>query len=316
MEYRNLGRSGLKVSQMALGTNAFGTRTDEATAIRIVHAALDAGINLIDTADMYGQGESERMIGLALKDRRSRAIIATKFWYPTGDGPNDRGASRKHIMDAVDASLRRLQTDYIDLYQIHRWDPEIPIEETMRALDDLVRSGKVRYIGCSNFAAWQIVKANAVADRHGWARFISNQPEYSPVNRQIEKEVIPACLAEGVGQIVYFPLAGGLLTGKYRRGEAPPPDSRAAKQGPRFAERWFTPAHFDLVEAMEQVAREAGVTLAQLTLAWVMARPGVTSAIVGASRPEQVAENVSACSVQLPQEIMDRVTALSEPFTR
>ncbi|BAD40692.1 aldo/keto reductase [Symbiobacterium thermophilum] len=316
MEYRNLGRSGLKVSKMALGTNAFGTRTDEATAIRIVHAALDAGINLIDTADMYGQGESERMIGLALKDRRSRAVLATKCWYPTGDGPNDRGASRKHIMDAVDASLRRLQTDYIDLYQIHRWDGDTPIEETMRALEDLVRAGKVRYIGCSNFAAWQIVMANAVADRHGWSRFISNQPEYSPVSRQIEQEVIPACLADGVGQIVYFPLAGGLFTGKYRRGEAPPPDSRAAKQGPRFAERWLTPAHFDLVEAMEHVAREAGLTLTQLTLAWVMARPGVTAAIVGASRPEQVAENVSACEVQLPQEVMDRVTALSEPFTR
>lgn len=316
MEYRNLGRSGLKVSQMALGTNAFGTRCDEATAVRIVHAALDAGINLIDTADMYGQGESERMIGLALKDRRSKALIATKCWYPTGDGPNDRGTSRKHIMDAVDASLRRLQTDYIDLYQMHQWDPETPIEETMRALEDLVRSGKVRYIGCSNFAGWQIVKANAVADRFGWTRFISNQPEYSPVNRRIEQEVIPACLAEGVGQIVYFPLAGGLFTGKYRRGQAPPPDSRAAKQGPRFAERWFTDANFDLAEAMEEIAREAGVTLAQLTLAWVMARPGVTAAIVGASRPEQVLQNVSACDVALPQEVMDRVTQLSDPFVR
>lgn len=316
MEYRNLGRSGLKVSQMALGTNAFGTRSDEATSIKIVHAALDAGINLIDTADLYGQGESERIIGLALKDRRSRALIATKCWYPTGDGPNDRGTSRKHIMDAVDASLRRLQTDYIDLYQVHHWDPTTPIEETMRALEDLVRAGKVRYIGCSNFSGWQIVKANAVADRHGWARFISNQPEYSPVNRRIEQEVIPASLAEGVGQIVYFPLAGGLFTGKYRRGQAPPEDSRAAKQGQRFVDRWFTEANFDLMEAMEGVAREAGVKLAQLTLAWVMARPGVTSAIVGASRPEQVAQNVSACEVGLPQEIMDRVTALSEPFTR
>ncbi|MEW8977522.1 MAG: aldo/keto reductase [Symbiobacterium sp.] len=316
MEYRNLGRSGLKVSQMALGTNSFGTRSDEATSIRIVHAALDAGINLIDTADMYGQGESERMIGLALKDRRSRAIIATKCWYPTGDGPNDRGTSRKHIMDAVDASLRRLQTDYIDLYQVHRWDPETPIEETMRALEDLVRSGKVRYIGCSNFAAWQIVKANAVADRHGWARFISNQPEYSPVNRQIEREVVPACEAEGVGQIVYFPLAGGLFTGKYRRGEAPPAGSRAATQGSRFVERWFTDANFDLVEAMERLAAEAGVTLAQLTLAWVMSRPGITAAIVGASRPEQVLQNVSACDVRLAPEVLQKVTELSEPFAR
>lgn len=316
MEYRNLGRSGLKVSQMALGTNAFGTRADEATGIAIVHAALDAGINLIDTADMYGSGESERIIGLALKGRRSQAVLATKCWFPTGDGPNDRGTSRKHIMDAVDASLRRLQTDYIDLYQMHNWDPTTPIEETMRALDDLVRAGKVRYIGCSNFAGWQIVKANAVADRHGWARFVSNQPEYSPVNRKIEHEVIPASEAEGVGQIVYFPLAGGLFTGKYRRGEAPPEGSRAAKQGPRFAERWLTDANFDLAEGMEAVAAEAGVTLPQLTLAWVMARPGVTAAIVGASRPQQVAQNVSACDVKLSAEVLEKVTSLSEPFTR
>lgn len=314
MEYRNLGHSGLKVSKMALGTNAFGTRSDEATGIAVVHAALDAGINLIDTADMYGAGESERIVGLALKGRRSEAILATKCWFPTGEAPNDRGISRKHIMDAVDASLKRLQTDYIDLYQMHNWDPTTPIEETMRALDDLVRSGKVRYIGCSNFAGWQIVKANAVADQKGYVRFISNQPEYSPANRKIEAEVIPAGLADGVGQIVYFPLAGGLFTGKYRRGEAPPEGSRAVTQGERFVNRWFTDANWSLLEGMERVAEEAGVSLPHLTLAWVMARPGITAAIVGASRPEQVVQNAAACEVSLSADVMARVEELSAAF--
>lgn len=314
MEYRNLGHSGLKVSKMALGTNAFGTRSDEATGIAVVHAALDAGINLIDTADKYGAGESERIVGLALKGRRSEAILATKCWFPTGEAPNDRGISRKHIMDAVDASLKRLQTDYIDLYQMHNWDPTTPIEETMRALDDLVRSGKVRYIGCSNFAGWQIVKANAVADQKGYVRFISNQPEYSPANRKIEAEVIPAGLADGVGQIVYFPLAGGLFTGKYRRGEAPPEGSRAVTQGERFVNRWFTDANWSLLEGMERVAEEAGVSLPHLTLAWVMARPGITAAIVGASRPEQVVQNAAACEVSLSADVMARVEELSAAF--
>lgn len=314
MEYRNLGHSGLKVSKMALGTNAFGTRSDEATGIAVVHAALDAGINLIDTADMYGAGESERIVGLALKGRRSEAILATKCWYPMGEGPNDRGISRKHIMDAVDASLKRLGTDYIDLYQMHNWDPSTPIEESMRALDDLVRSGKVRYIGCSNFAGWQIVKANAVADQKGYVRFVSNQPEYSPANRKIEAEVIPAGLADGVGQIVYFPLAGGLLTGKYHRNEAPPAGSRAITQGERFVKRWFTDANWSLAEGMEAVAREGGLSLPHLTLAWVMARPGVTAAIVGASRPEQVVQNAAACDVALSAEAMARVEELSAAF--
>lgn len=314
MEYRNLGRSGLKVSKMALGTNAFGTRTDEAAGIAIVHAALDAGINLVDTADMYGDGESERIVGKAIRDRRSRVVLATKGGWRVGEGPNDAGSSRQHILDAVDASLKRLGTDYIDLYQMHRWDGETPLEETLETLNDLVRWGKVRYIGCSNYAAWQIVKAVGIQERRGFARYISHQPEYSPVNRAIEREVIPASLSEGLGQIVYFPLAGGLFTGKYRRGEAAPAGSRAAVQGEHFTHRWFTDRNFDLVDRLSGIAQEAGISLPHLVLAWVMARPGVTAAIVGASRAEQVQANVAVCDVVLPPEVIQQVDAASADF--
>ena len=234
MEYRNLGRSGLKVSSMSLGTNAFGGRASEEASIAVIHRAIDGGINLIDTADIYTGSESERIIGKALKDRRHQVVLATKAVFRTGPGPNDAGASRQHILDAVDASLRRLETDYIDLYQMHGFDPETPLEETLQTLNDLVRAGKVRYIGCSNYAAWQIVKALGISERNGWARFVSHQPEYSPANRKIEREVVPAGISEGVGQIVYFPLAGGLLSGKYKRGEAPP---RAPRRHPGSAVR-------------------------------------------------------------------------------
>jgi aryl-alcohol dehydrogenase-like predicted oxidoreductase len=314
MEYRNLGRSGLKVSPISLGTNAFGGRADEATSIAVVHKALDSGINLIDTADTYMGGESERIIGLALQGRRAQAVLATKGWFPMGEGPNDRGLSRKHILDAVDASLRRLQTDYIDLYQMHNWDPETPLEETLETLNDLVRSGKVRYIGCSNFAGWQFVKALGISERRGWARFISNQPEYSPANRKIERDVIPAGIAEGVGQIVYFPLAGGLFTGKYKRNEAPPEDSRAITQGERFKTRWMTDRNFTLVERMTEIAAEAGISLPHLAIAWAMAKPGVTSAIVGASKVAQLTDNIGACEAKLTPEVIKLVDEVSADF--
>lgn len=296
---------------MSLGCNAFGVRSDEATSIAVVHQALDAGINLLDTADIYGNGESERLVGKALKGRRHQAVLATKGYGKMGDGPNDVGASRKHILDAVDASLRRLETDYIDLYQMHNWDPNTPLEETLKTLDDLVRWGKVRYLGCSNYAAWQIVKALGLSDKLGLERFVSNQPEYSPANREIEREIIPAGLSEGVGQIVYFPLAGGLLTGKYKRGEAAPAGSRAITQGERFVNRWFTDANWTLAEQMSKIAEEVGVSLSHLALAWVMAKPGVASAIVGASRPEQVVDNVKACDVKLSPEVIAQIDAIS-----
>lgn len=314
MEYRKLGRSGLKVSTISLGTNAFGARADEATSIGIVDAALEAGINLIDTADIYTAGESERMIGKALKGRRSQVVLATKGHGRMGLGPNEAGSSRQHLLDAVDASLRRLETDYIDLYQLHSWDGETPLEETLETLNDLVRWGKVRYIGCSNFAGWQIVKALGIAERRGWARFISNQPEYSPANRQIEREIIPAGLSEGVGQIVYFPLAGGLFTGKYKRNEAPPAGSRAITQGERFVNRWLNERNFTLAEQMEAVAAEVGISVAHLAIAWCMAKPGVSSAIVGASRVEQVVDNVGAASVKLSPETIQKVDEISAAF--
>lgn len=314
MEYRKLGRSGLKVSTISLGTNAFGARADEATSIGIVDAALEAGINLIDTADIYTAGESERMIGKALKGRRSQVVLATKGHGRMGLGPNEAGSSRQHLLDAVDASLRRLETDYIDLYQLHSWDGETPLEETLETLNDLVRWGKVRYIGCSNFAGWQIVKALGIAERRGWARLISNQPEYSPANRQIERELIPAGLSEGVGQIVYFPLAGGLFTGKYKRNEAPPAGSRAITQGERFVNRWLNERNFTLAEQMEAVAAEVGISVAHLAIAWCMAKPGVSSAIVGASRVEQVVDNVGAASVKLSPETIQKVDEISAAF--
>jgi len=314
MEYRALGWSGLKVSALSLGTNAFGGRADEASSIAVVHAALDAGVNLIDTADIYTGSESERIIGKALKGRRSAAVLATKVFYPVGTGPNEAGSSRVHILDAVDASLRRLEVDYIDLYQLHDWDPVTPLEETLRTLDDLVRWGKVRYVGCSNFAAWQMVKALGISERRGLVRFISSQPEYSPLRRQIEREMVPAGLAEGVGQIVYFPLAGGLLTGKYWPGTEPPVGSRAVTQGSRFVSRWLTERNFALADRLAALAAEAGLSLTHLTLAWVMAKPGVASAIVGATKVAQLQENLGACEVSLSPDLMVKIDAASAEF--
>lgn len=311
MDYRNLGRSGLKVSALSLGTNAFGGRADEQTSINVVHKALDLGINLIDTADVYVAGESEKCIGKALVGRRSEAILATKCVMPMGKGPNESGASRKHILDAVDASLKRLQTDYIDLYQMHRWDANTPLEETLQTLDDLVRWGKVRYIGCSNYTAWQQVKALGISERRGYARFVSNQPEYSPVNRKIEREIIPAGLSEGIGQIVYFPLAGGLFTGKYKPGQALPEGSRAVKQGQVFVDRWLNEPNFALMAKLTDMATGLGLTLPHLVLAWVMAKPGVTSAIVGASKPEQVEANFGATAVVLSAETVAQIEELT-----
>ena len=312
MQYRCLGRTGLRVSVYGLGTNAFGGRADEATSVRIIHHALDHGVNLIDTANIYTGGESERIIGKAIRDRRHQVILATKCGMRTGDGPNDRGSSRWHIMRELEGSLRRLGTDYVDLYQIHEFDPDTPLEETLRALDDLVRQGKVRYVGCSNYAAWQLCKALWVSDRLGLVRYESVQPPYSPLDRRIERELVPLCLDQGVGILTYYPLAGGILTGKYRPGEAPPPGSRAVTQ-PRFAER-LSDRNLRLAEALAGLAREVGVTVAQLALAWAMHRPGITSVLVGATRVEQQEENLRAVDVALDAEVIDRINQLSAEF--
>ncbi|HLW47975.1 MAG TPA: aldo/keto reductase [bacterium] len=312
MIYRQLGRSGLNVSAYALGTNAFGGRADEETSIAIIHHALDHGVNLIDTANIYTDSNSERIIGKALRGRRDQAALATKCGLKVGDGPNDEGASRAHIMREIDRSLARLGTDYVDLYQIHTWDDRTPLEETLRALDDLVRAGKVRYVGCSNYAAWQVCRALWVSDRRGFARYESVQPAYSPADRRIEPELVPCCLADGVGLLVYFPLAGGVLTGKYKPGTPPPQGSRALTQ-PQFAKR-LTDENLRLAQDMAGLASEIGCTISQLTLAWVMQRPGITSALVGATKVAQQEENLKAVELKVPPQILDRVTDISAAF--
>jgi aryl-alcohol dehydrogenase-like predicted oxidoreductase len=312
IKYRQLGRSGLRVSAYALGTNAFGGRADEAASTAVIQHALDHGVNLIDTANIYTETRSETIIGKALKGRRAQAIVATKCGMRTGDGPNDTSSSRWHVMREVEGSLRRLQSDYIDLYQIHRFDDRTPVDETLRAFDDLIRQGKLRYIGCSNFAAWQLCKALWASDRYGLARYESVQPEYSPANRRIETELIPLCLDQGVGVIVWFPLAGGILTGKYKAGAEPPQGSRAVTQ-PAFARR-LTETTLALARDMERLAAEVGATVAQLTLAWVMNRPGITSAIVGATRVAQQEENLKSVDLELSAEVSGRVDAISQPF--
>jgi len=278
----------------------------------LVGNSLDAGINFIDTANIYSYGESETMLGKALGPKRKDVVIASKVYGRMGKGANQVGLSRLHIMQEVEASLQRMNTDYIDLYQIHGFDSVTPLEETLSALTDLVRQGKVRYIGCSNFAAWQVCKALWMSERCGLARYVSVQPEYSPADRRIEPELVPLCLDQGVGLIVYFPLAGGILTGKYKPGAQPPQGSRAMTQ-PAFARR-LNERNLALAENMERLAAEIGATVAQLTLAWVMNRPGITSALVGATRVAQQEENLKAVDLELSPAVMNRVNELSQAF--
>lgn len=299
MEYRRLGRSGLKVSVVGLGGNNFGAACDAERSIAVIHRALDVGINLIDTSDSYSRGVSEEYIGEALAGRRDEAIVATKVVSAMGDRPNERGASRKHILDGCEASLRRLNTDYIDLYQLHRWDPETPLEESLRALDDLVRQGKVRYVGCSNFAAWQLTYGLGLAERLNLTSFVSVQPHFNMFVRDVEKELLPACAHFGVGVIPYFPLASGLLTGKYEAGKEPPPDTRAARN-PRMLQQ--SSERFATVEKLKSFAAERGYGLAQLAIAWLAAHPEVSTVIAGATRVDQVEQNARAAEVKLSAE--------------
>ena len=292
MQYRNLGNSGLKVSAIGLGTNQFGGKVDLDGTKNILAAALDVGVNFIDTADVYQGGRSEENIGIALKGQRNQAIIATKVFFKMGAGPNDQGASRQHILAGVNASLRRLQTDYIDLYQIHRWDVETPIEETMQALDDLVRQGKVRYLGASNFSAWQLTHANAVAELRSWTKFVSVQPHYHLMEREIEKELIPACDYLGIGILPYFPLAGGFLTGKYREGQPAPEGSRGETSD--YVKRYMTPERYAKLTKLMSFAEERDHTINELAHAWLLAQPMVSSVISGATKVEHVQANAAA----------------------
>ncbi|MGO4345324.1 aldo/keto reductase [Paenibacillus sp. MCAF9] len=315
MEYRKLGRTGLQVSEVSLGTMAFGRWIDEEASAAILDAALDHGINLVDTANVYGEGESERILGNLLKERRHQIVLATKVHGRVGEGANDSGQSRYHIYKAVEDSLKRLKTDYLDLYQVHRFDPNTPLEETLRALDDLVRQGKVRYIGASNFAAWQLAKAHGISALHSLHRFESLQPEYSIISREIEKEIIPFVQSEQVGVIVYSPLGRGILSGKYRVGEAPPEGSRLAA-GEQRLEELLKKNAIPVAEAIRPLAEEKGLTQAQYALSWVLSRPGITSAILGASKLEHITEAAKSWDVKLSAEELakaDEATSNLEP---
>ena len=308
MEYRQLGKSGLRVSVIGLGTNQFGGKVDQAGVNTIIDGALDLGINLIDTADTYSKGGSEETLGVALRGKWDRVVLATKVHGKMGEGPNDWGTSRYHIMNGIEASLRRLQTDHIDLYQMHRFDATTPLEETLRTLDDLVRSGKVRYIGASNYAAWQLAEANMLAEMRGYVPFVSIQNHYHMLERDLEREMMPYCNAHNVGILPYFPLAGGFLTGKYRRGQAVPAGSRG-EQSP-YVQRYMVDANYDKVERLEAWANERGHTMAELAHAWLLAQPQVSSVISGATRLEQVQANAAAADWQLTPDEYEEVNAV------
>ena len=311
MKYRSLGSSGLKVSLVGIGCNNFGRRCDQQQTAKIVHCALDQGINFFDTADMYGGGLSEEFLGLAIGDRaRQDIIIATKFGNSMGKGGLKRGASRRYIMNAVDDSLRRLGTDYIDLYQQHIPDSETSIEETLRALDDLVSSGKVRYIGHSNFSGWQVSDAHWTAKYQGLNQFVTAQNLYSLLDRRIENEVLPACEKYGVGMLPFFPLASGMLTGKYKRGAAPEEGTRLATMGDR-ASAAMSDANFDKVEALSEYAQQSGYSLLQLAMSWLASKPVISSVIAGATSEEQVIANAQGVAWQLSDDEMNHVNELT-----
>jgi aryl-alcohol dehydrogenase-like predicted oxidoreductase len=320
MNYRQLGRSGLRISQLTLGTMTFGGHgefrnigtTELDGARRQIDMALDAGVNLIDTANMYSAGASEEIIGRALSGRRDQVLLATKARFSMGSGPNDAGLSRHHLIEACEASLRRLQTDHIDLYQVHEWDGRTPLQETLGALDHLLSSGKVRYVGCSNFAAWQVMKALGIAQRTGLPEFVSQQIYLSLQERSAEYEIVPSAIDQGLGLLIWSPLAGGLLSGKYRRGQPPPP-------GARHAIEWSEPPVYDedklydTIETLVEIASSRHVSAAQVALAWLLARPGITSVVVGARTDEQLADNLAAATLELTPEEHDRLEAVSRP---
>jgi aryl-alcohol dehydrogenase-like predicted oxidoreductase len=317
MEFRHLGRSGLMVSEIAYGNwITHGSQVEEDAARACVRAALDEGITTFDTADVYANTRAEEVLGRALDGvRRETLEICTKVYWPTGPGRNDRGLSRKHIMESINGSLRRLRTDYVDLYQAHRFDHETPLEETLRAFDDLVRQGKVLYVGVSEWRAEEIARALRIADEMGLDRIVSNQPQYSMLWRVIEAEVVPLCEKEGIGQIVFSPIAQGVLTGKYAPGQPPPAGSRATdeKSGATFIERLLDERILTRVARLRPIADAAGLTMAQLALAWVLNNPNVAAAIVGATRPEQVRDNVKAAGVRLERELLEQVDKVLDP---
>lgn len=321
MRYRRLGKTGLMVSELCLGTMTFGREVGEEGSRGIISRYLEAGGNFVDTADVYERGAAEEIVGRAIKDLdREEIVLATKVRFPMGEGPNDVGLSRKHVISGCEASLRRLRTDYVDLYQVHMWDAATPLEETLSALTDLVRSGKVRYLGLSNFAGWQIAKAAGVSERGGFERFVSLQPQYSLVERNIEREVLPACREEGIGVIPWGPLGGGFLSGKYRRGEEPPEGSRIAGAPDEFEEAWRkrnVDRNWRTLEVVGAISKETGRSYAQVSLNWLLQRDGVAAPIIGARRLDQLEDNLGAAGWDLEEEQverLDRASAIEEVY--
>lgn len=313
MKFRKLGNSGLKVSEISLGSwLTYGGYVERENAVNSIRKAYELGINFFDTANVYERGEAEKVVGATLKDYpRESYVLATKVFWPMGDGPNDRGLSRKHIMEQCHASLKRLGMDYVDIYYCHRYDPDTPLEETLRALDDLVTQGKVLYVGVSEWSATQMAQALALADKYLLDRIIVNQPIYNMLNRYIEKEVIPFGEQNGISQVVFSPLAQGLLTGKYKSASDIPQDSRAAKL--ENMRKGITEEKIAIVNRLESVAGEVGCSLSQLALAWILRQPNVASALVGASRPEQVEQNVKALDVELSDDVLERIEGILNP---
>jgi 1-deoxyxylulose-5-phosphate synthase len=317
MKYINLGKTGLKVSRLSLGTMTYGSPQwrewvlPEEESRPLIKRALEVGINFFDTADAYSLGVSEKIVGQALKDfvKRDQVIIATKVCYPMGDGPNDRGLSRKHILDSIDASLQRLQTDYVDLYQIHRWDYETPIEETLEALHDIVKTGKARYVGASSMYAWQFAKALYLADKHGWTRFVSMQNHYNLVYREEEREMLPLCRAEGIGVIPWSPLARGFLSGNRQRQSLG--DTPRAKTDHVAQTHYYDESDFQVVDQVIGLAKARGVSPAQIALAWLLHQPGVTAPIIGATKIEYIEEAIAAVELKLDD---DERTQLEQPY--
>jgi len=324
MKQRSLGRSGLKVSEICLGTMTFGVQCDEATSFAILDRAAERGVDFLDTADCYPvplsletAGRTEEILGRWLQGKRQRFVVATKSFFPMGPGPNDRGSSRRHILDAVEASLRRLGTDFIDLYQVHAFDPETPLEETLGALDSVVRAGKVRYAGCSNFLGWELARALWLSDRLGLVRFDCTQPRYNLLHRDIETDLLPLCRDQGVGVIVFNPLAGGLLTGKHAADAEPAPNTRFGKllgeTGSTYRRRYWQQESLEAVVALKAFFEGRGKPLASAAIRWVLDRPGISAAIVGASRPEQLDQTLAAPELRLDAE---EAAALDEVWYR
>ena len=311
MEYRRVGNCGLKVSELCLGTMTFGHGTDEKEAKRMVDLAFEAGVNFIDSANTYADGESEVLLGKALKGRRKEVVVATKFCNPTGPGPNDSGMSRVHVMNAIEDSLKRLQMDYLDIYYIHHVDAQTPLEEMLRALDDLVHQGKVRYIACSNYQAWRLMEGLWISDVNKLARFVCYQPHYSLVVRDIEQELIPVCQLKGLGVVVWGPLSGGFLSGKYGLGERSRPGTRSEEEW-CFPTRFFAPNADETLKVLLEVAEELGRSPAQVALRWVVEQPAITAAIVGARTVEHLRDNLGAAGWRLEGEALERLNEVSQ----